>query len=235
MAWQGVENRFRNISYFEENLALCNYVVKVAKELLIKKIIALGSQAEYGPQNKILNETDPLFPSTIYGLEKDKCRLYLEKACQSLNVAFTWVRVFSTYGPCDNPSWLIPYVIESFLDHRSPQLTLGEQQWDYLFSEDAASALVALEEAKEGIYNLGSGRCTSIQSVIEYIYTKIQPPCELKFGEKPYAEDQIFFLQADISKILKKTRWKPLISLERRLDMLIAYHIRQRNSILLNQ
>lgn len=235
MAWQGVENRFRNLSFLQENLSVAKHICELAKASGVKKILALGSQAEYGPQNKILSETDPLTPTTVYGKEKDIIRQYFKKFCAQAEIEFTWIRVFSTYGPGDNPSWLIPSVVESFLQNMPPKLTRGEQKWDYLFSQDAVKALIALMHAKGGIYNLGSGKCVTIRFVIEHIYNKIQPSCDLQFGQKPYAEDQIFFLQANISKIQKETRWKPLTSLQEGLDMLIAYHIAQRKSILLNQ
>lgn len=235
LAWQGVCNTFRNHSFLQENLNLAKKVCTIAENCDVKKVIAVGSQAEYGPQNKPLKETDQLVPTTIYGKEKDICRRYMETRCCSKNILFSWVRVFSTYGPYDNPSWLIPYLIDSYLKNSAPQLTLGEQRWDYLFSEDAAKALIALANAVPGIYNLGSGKNVSIHSVVTKIYKKIQPSCRLQFGEKPYSVDQIFFLQADITKIQKATKWRPQVSLSQGLDWTIAYYRAKRESILLNQ
>jgi UDP-glucose 4-epimerase len=234
-AWQGVCNTFRNHSFLQENLALAKKVCTLAENCRVKRVVALGSQAEYGPHNKPLKETDHLVPTTIYGKEKDICRNFMEKRCYLKNIELTWVRVFSTYGPYDNPAWLIPCVINSYLKNIAPKLTLGEQQWDFLFSEDAARALIALAKAAPGIYNLGAGKNVSIQSVVTDIFRKMQPSCLLKFGEKPYGEDQIFFLQADITKIQVATGWIPQVSLSQGLDQAIAYYSGKSQSILLNQ
>ena len=235
LAWEGVGNAFRNISYLDNNLKLCRYVCDVAKKTSAKKIIALGSQAEYGPKTSAICEDALLSPTSIYGKEKIIICKELENFSRKEKISFIWVRVFSTYGPYDNPSWLIPYVIESFLERKSPQLTLGLQQWDYLFSEDAAKAFIALsKKSNSGIYNLGSGKVITIRSVIEMLYDILKPGIPLIFGQKPFASDQNFYLQANISKLLKDTAWRPRVEVDEGLKKTVEYY-KKTKSILLNQ
>lgn len=226
LACEGVANAFRNISCLESNLNLCKYVCNLAKKKSIKKVIALGSQAEYGPKSSAISEDALLSPTTIYGKEKIIIYKEFEKFLKKEDIEFTWVRLFSTYGPYDHPYWLIPCVIESFLKGKSPELTLGEQKWDYLFVEDAAKALIALGEvATSGIYNLGSGSVVTIRSVIEKIYDILKPKAPLIFGQRPYAVDQNFHLEANISKLLKDTAWMPRVQLDKGLKKTVEHFV----------
>ena len=48
---------------------ICEYIAK--KDLLVKKILLVGSAAEYGPQTSLpIKEDFPLFPDSLYGSGK---------------------------------------------------------------------------------------------------------------------------------------------------------------------
>ena len=94
-----------------------------------------------------------------------------------------------------------------------PKLTKGEQQWDYLFSGDAAKAFYLLGD--NGIdgktYVLGSGKTKTIREYVEIIRNIVAPNVALNFGALPYAEKQIMYLKADISDLKMDTGWIPQI------------------------
>lgn len=78
---------------------------------------------------------------------------------------FAWLRLFATYGPQDNPNWLITSVVNQMLNGRRPQITAGRQLCDYLYIEDVAAAIIAVAEKPEatGIFNLGSGQPVAVR------------------------------------------------------------------------
>ena len=131
-------------------------------------------------------------------------------------VGFTWLRLFSAYGPADTPQWMIPYTILTLLKRQKPALTLGEQRWDYLYVEDAVRAIwrAAISPEARGIVNLGSGEAYGIRSIAERIRDLIGPDLPIGFGEVPYRPDQIMHLQADISRLKEATGWAPQVSLD---------------------
>jgi nucleoside-diphosphate-sugar epimerase len=120
---------------------------------------------------------------------------------------------------------LIPSVIRRLLASERPQLTSGEQKWDYLYVEDAAEAIyqAAITKRAEGIFNLSSGEAHTVRKLVEQIRNIINPSIPLGFGEIPSPLDQIMHLQADISKLREATGWTPQTSLEEGLRRTIEW------------
>ena len=75
----------------------------------------MGSQAEYGNYNKTINENDICKPTTLYGKSKLFCSKLANELCLHYNINFSWLRLFSVYGPDDNQNWLIPYLINKMI------------------------------------------------------------------------------------------------------------------------
>lgn len=225
-AWAGVMNRQRNEpAQIEQNVLPTVQLLQTALNSGCRNFIGLGSQAEYGPLNKLISETEATRPTTIYGAAKLATSILAEQLCAQAGARFAWVRVFSTYGPMEDPDWMIPYVIRKFLAGEKPSLTACEQRWDFLHAEDAAEALWSLAKTRAaGVFNLGSGQVYTLRQVVEQIRNRINPALPIGFGEVPYRADQVMHLQADISKLTRATGWKPASSLESGLADDIAWH-----------
>ncbi len=231
LAWQGVAGSERNNPAQWRNLPATLELVEMASRVGAKHWIGLGSQAEYGPcQNKV-DETALTKPTTLYGTAKLSSCLLSEKLCQELNIRHAWLRLFSAYGPTDNPDWLIPYLIRTLLAKQRPSLTAAEQLWDYIYVEDVASAITAILENNDasGVFNLGSGSALSLRTIIEKIRDFIDPELALGFGEAAYRPDQVMHLEADISRLTVMTGWRPVIHIDTGLKQTIAWYASKNN------
>ena len=225
LGWYGVTNRYRNDPAQVQNLYMSLNLLKIAKESGCKLFIGMGSQAEYGPYDRPIAEDLPCRPITIYGMTKLCVCLLAQKLSKEFGLRFVWLRLFSPYGPMDDPSWLIPYVILKLLRGGKPSLTLGKQCWDYLYVEDVVQAIwqVIVAPKAQGIFNLGSGEAYTIRSIVERIRDLIDPNLPLGFGEVPYRPVQIMHLQADISRLQQVTGWFPQVSLEEGLQRTVEW------------
>ncbi len=227
LAWTGVTNKYRNdINQIDKNIYGSIKLVKIGKKAGCKTFIGLGSQAEYGPLQKIINENMPTNPTTLYGVSKLCCGLLTRSLCSHFNIRFAWIRLFSSYGPKADSSWMIPYLILSLLRNEKPSLTKGEQRWDYIYVEDVAEAIytIAKTPEAEGVFNLGSGKTHTIKSIVESIRDLINSNAPLGIGEVPYREDQIMHLQADISRIKSITNWSPKVMLSDGLRRTVCWY-----------
>lgn len=226
LAWQGVANAARNdVSQIYTNIPGSLKLLQLAAEVGCKHWIGLGSQAEYGPTSQVITEHTPTNPTTLYGAAKLALGLLCQAVCRQYGMRFAWLRLFSSYGPMDHPHWMIPYLILSLLRGERPQLTQGEQLWDYLFVADAAEAIctVLREEGAKGIFNLGSGEALPLRAIIEYIRDCINPSLPLGFGEIPYRPDQVMHLQANIQR-LKALGWEPHTPLQEGLKRTVEWY-----------
>jgi UDP-glucose 4-epimerase len=215
-AWAGVGNKLRNDpSQIEANVLPAVQLFRACAEAGCKHFIGIGSQAEYGPLNRKISEEDFPQPTTLYGSAKLATCVLLQQLAAQAGVRFAWLRIFSTYGPMEDPDWLIPYLTKSLLKRERPSLTACEQQWDYLHGADVGEAIwaVAREPEAKGIFNLGSGRVYTLRRIVETIRDMIDPKLPLGIGEVPYRPDQVMHLEADITRLERATGWAPRTSL----------------------
>ncbi len=224
LAWLGVKGVERNSPEQVGNVFASVALYRLGHEIGVRRFVGLGSQAEYGPYPHRIDESVPTKPTTTYGAAKLATYHLIDRMADMDGISFAWLRVFSTYGPGDDPSWLIPYMSMRLIAGERPSLTAGEQIWDYLFVEDAAAAVVAtLNSDACGVFNLGSGQAYSLRQIITNIRDLIDPGLPLGFGEMPYRPDQVMHLEADISALVESTGWKPAMPLKKGLTLTIEW------------
>lgn len=167
LGWFGVTGPDRvDVRQVELNVVGGFHLVDAAVAAGCETWIGLGSQAEYGRVDGVLTETTPLRPTTLYGAAKVALGALAGARAVAGGMRAVWVRLLATYGPYDDERHLIPSVILTLLRGERPELTPGEQRWDYLFVEDAVDALVrlAITPTANGAFVLGAG--TDRKSVV---------------------------------------------------------------------
>lgn len=227
LAWFGVGHPHRNdIRQVNLNLLGSVNLLQISKEAGCSCFISVGSQAEYERKDGIITENDHTNPETLYGIAKLSTGLLLNKLCELENIRFVWFRLFAIYGPMDNPSYLIPFLVRSCLQNTVPALTAGEQRFDYLYVEDAATAIAHAAEipAVSGVFNLGSGQAFAIRSIAEKIRDLSDPALPLGFGKIPYRPNQPMLWQADITRLQQATGWIPRMDLDSGLEKTVAWY-----------
>ena len=215
MAWSGVANMHHDDPAQARNVAATVRLAALAAELRLGCFVGVGSQAEYGPQNRILLETDEIRPTTHYGRAKADAGREAARLCADQGIRFAWLRVFSTYGPMDNEGWLIPMAINRLLRGEPVPLTGCEQRWSFLHARDAVSAfrrVVECDEA-EGAYNVGHPDAPVLADTMIRIRDLVDPRGALDFGCLPYKPNQVMLLQPNVGR-LNRLGWQPKIKLD---------------------
>jgi UDP-glucose 4-epimerase len=226
LAWAGVGNRRRNeLSQVEENLFATLELLKVARDAGCRAWLGMGSQAEYGPLNARIGEDAPTRPTTLYGAAKLSACVLAEQLCRQFDMRFVWLRLFSSYGPMDDPGWMIPHLILKLLRRERPDLTEGTQRWDYVYAADVAEAiyLTLRNEGASGVFNLGSGEAEPLRAVVERVRDLIDPSLPLGFGEVPFREDQVMHLEADTARLCA-LGWSPRVGLAEGLAKTVEWY-----------
>lgn len=205
------------------NLQYTLEAVKLAHRCGCKVFVGAGSQAEYGVRSQELTSTLPVCPESGYGVAKYAAGKLSAIMCKSLGIRHNWVRILSIYGPNDGENTLISYAIRELKAGRSPELTKCDQIWDYLYSEDAAEAILLI--ATKGIsgktYPLGSGNGRKLSEYVEDIRQIINPSVEIRYGVKEYYPHQPMYLVADISELKEDTGWAPKMPFQKGISILL--------------
>ena len=217
LAWMGTIGPGRNDTLLQtENVRCAVDAAKVAKQMSCQVFVGVGSQAEHGRiEGKVTSEA-PCFPTTGYGIAKLCAGQMTRLECGQLEIRHVWARILSAYGPGDGPLSVIPSMLDKLLKGEKPSLTKGEQLWDFCFSGDVAEALYRMAESgKDGkIYPVGSGKVRPLREYFEMVRDAVDPALPLGIGERSYNENQVMYLQADLTPLTEDTGFVPKVSFE---------------------
>lgn len=215
-AWAGVGGPARAGDVQLDNIRTTVTLLDAAVAVGIRRFIGIGSQAEYGRHDRRVDESAATEPFLLYGAAKLSAFHLTRQRAAEAGIGFAWLRLFSPYGPGDNPNWLIPSVAAQLLGGQTPRTSAGTQKWDYLHIDDTARGILAaaLTDGAQGVFNLSSGRAVAVRSIVERIRDLACPGLDLRFGEIPFGPNQIMHLEGDCSRLTAATQWAPSIAIE---------------------
>lgn len=198
-AWAGVTSTERD----DWSLQLSNFkfsksMIDLAIRLNAKKIICLGSQAEYGLYNYKVTEEHVPVPTDAYGAVKLLTLYYLQNVASKNDIAWYWLRIFSIIGENENKSWLLPQVIDKLLSGEEIELTPCEQFYDYLYITDFINALTLIINCKtnqSSVYNTCSGNPIKIKELLLLVAKKLNKNNSVfRFEAIPYRKNQNMYM-----------------------------------------
>ena len=227
-SWQGVAPAEREDADIQaRNIQYTTWLLNLARELNIKKIIAFGSQAEYGYFDGRINEEAVCNPVSAYGNAKFTALGALRSFCEDHSVNWFWIRLFSIYGTRENREWLFPSVIINARNNFPMDLTKCEQKYDYLYVKDFCRAMIKMLETEcaSGIFNLTSNSSTQLKGMIETIRNMVNPDAVLNFGALPYRQNQVMQMEGDSSKFNKQFSFKIKSTFEDNIRQVVNYYL----------
>ena len=199
--------------YFMNNTLGTLNILEAAKQVKIKKFIYAASSSCYGTPKKIpTRETDKIDTKHPYAFTKFLGEEAVIKYANFFRMPNISCRFFNVYGPRLNRTSQYGAVFSNFLTQkkRHKPLTIvgnGRQTRDFIHVDDLTNAFVILAKSnlKNKIYNLGSGKETSINKIASTIGGK-----KIFISKRPGDPNRSC---ANISKIKKHIRWQPKISI----------------------
>ena len=200
--------------YFVNNVLGTLNVIEAAKKTKIKKLIYAASSSCYGsPKSFPTSEKSKIDLKHPYAVTKYMGEELVLKYASIFNMPNISFRFFNVYGPRLNLSGQYSAVMGNFLSQKKNNKPLtvvgdGKQTRDFIHVDDLANAFLKTIKSKSvnKIYNLGSGKKTSINTIAKIFGGK------KKYIAKRPGEPKSSL--ADISKIKKDINWKPSINIE---------------------
>ena len=208
------------------NVQGTTHLLEALSEMGCRKIVGTGTWAEYGAKDHPIRENEPLEPIGLYGCTKAAATTIALGIASFRRLPLIILRPFSIYGPGEGNYKFIPTVIRSCLKKQSPRLTSCRQVRDYLFIEDLIDAYLKAAEADAGsfpVVNVASGRPVALTEIVSSIL-KHFPDVQPAFGALPDREQEIWSVQADVSRSRDALGWHPAHSLERGIEHTVAWY-----------
>jgi UDP-glucose 4-epimerase len=205
-------------------------LIEYAKCYQIKKFIYISSGgAAYGePEYLPCDEDHPVNPICPYGASKHTVEHYLFIYYINYGLKYIVLRYPNVYGPRQNPRGEAGVVAifsgKMLADDRVTINGNGEQQRDFVHVSDCARAnILAINANKDHhIYNLGSGRGTSVNEIYILLAKITGYKKKAQHGPAKIGETNGIYLNAD--KARRDLGWQQTISLEKGLEDTVNYY-----------
>jgi len=202
-----------------ENILGSLNLFQAAGEAGVKKIIfASTGGAIYGDEAPIpARETDPPWPESPYGIAKLAVEHYLRFYGREYGIIPISLRYANVYGPRQNgqgEAGVVAIFIEKFLAGQQPLINGdGLQTRDFVYVGDIVAAnLKALDYPQAGIFNIGTGRETTILAIYLELQKLAASPQGPVHGPAKPGEQRRSSLNAALAG--DKLAWQPTVSLE---------------------
>mgnify|MGYP001126690557 FL=1 len=222
-----VDHKSKNKN-FNSHFLGCKNLAKFFINKKLKRFIQIGSSIEYGkklsPQKE--NNISKRIANSSYGQAKLLSTNYLLDLFKKKLFPSTILRLYLVYGPHQDANRVIPITILNCLNNRKFPCSEGIQYRDFIYVDDLINVIFKVldnENTIGEIYNIGAGKPVMIRTLIQMIkrITKKGTPL---YGKLKFRKDEIKKLYPDISKIKKKIKWAPKITLRYGLKKTIKYY-----------
>jgi UDP-glucose 4-epimerase len=226
------------LEYARVNLMGSLTLLELARKYHLRKIVfASTGGAVYGegasPDNSLLpfTEESKAQPKDNYGTNKLSVEYHLDLYYKNYNLPYVALRYPNVYGPRQNSkgeAGVIAIFTDAMLNNQQTRITGdGEQTRDFAYVGDIARAnLLALTSDKVGIYNVGTGVPTSINTVHDYLTEITHYNQTPTYIERPVGEVLSTYLNS--SKSERDLGWQAQVSLEEGLRRTVEWFRSQR-------
>ncbi|MHB8646647.1 MAG: NAD-dependent epimerase/dehydratase family protein [Thermomicrobiales bacterium] len=197
----------------ETNIVCTCNLVEAALAVGFEAFVNTGSSSEYGYKDHAPMETEWLEPNSIYAVTKAAATLFCRHIARSHSVWMPTLRLYSVYGPYEEPARLIPRLIACGLRGTLPPLVHPEIARDYIFVEDVVDAylLAATQAGREAgaVYNVGTGTQTTLREVVAVARQELGITAEPVWGSLPGRPWDTSIWVANAQSIRDDLGWQP--------------------------
>jgi dolichol-phosphate mannosyltransferase len=212
-SWQ-VDSR----KILETNLLGTVNLLEACAAVGVKRFINTGTSSEYGFKLHAPAEDCWLEPNSCYAVGKAAATMHCRYMAQAERLSTVTLRLYSVYGPYEEPRRLMPSLIVHGLSGRYPPLVDPRIARDYVYVDDVLEAyrLAAAYEAHEPgvVYNVGTGVQTTLAEVVACASRVFDLPENPPWGSMPNRGWDTTTWQADSRKIQAVLGWRPRYAIE---------------------
>ncbi|MGH2931711.1 MAG: NAD-dependent epimerase/dehydratase family protein [Gaiellaceae bacterium] len=191
-------------------------VLEAAREHSAQIVFSSTGGAMYGECDEPANEDKRPEPLAPYGASKLAGEEYLATYNRLYGTRHVSLRLGNVYGPRQDPhgeAGVVAIFFSRLLDGETPQIFGdGKQTRDYIYVGDVVRATLASQEVDGGVYNVGTGRETSVVELLELCVRVAGKDVEPEFVPPRPGELQRSVL--DPGRAVDELGWRPERSLE---------------------
>lgn len=216
-SWQGDRQRI-----FAANLTGTINLLEGLAAYEPEAVLCAGSSSEYGRKDHAPNESERLEPNSDYAVAKAAATLFASYLGREHGVPVATLRLYSVYGPYEEPARLIPALVVHGLSGSLPPLVSVATARDFVYLDDVVDAFLlaaGVGVTPGAVFNVGSGVETTIEEAAEVSRKLFAISSPARFGEmSPRGWDTDRWV-ADPSRIAAELGWQARVRLREGLEL----------------
>lgn len=172
LAAHGAYSWQRDVSaMIDVNVAATAALLAAAEATGVRAFVNAGSSSEYGLKTHAPREDEWLQPNSHYAVTK-AAGTHLTALAAARGLPAVTLRLYSIYGPWEDPDRLVPALVREATRGALPPLVGPETARDFVYVDDCCDALLlAAQRAAPGdagaTLNIGSGTQTRLADLVE--------------------------------------------------------------------
>ena len=198
------------------------------------RVLVVGSADEYGlvrPDEVPVDEQQPLRPNNPYAISKVAQDMQALQYGLGRGLAVVRVRPFNHTGPGQRADFVASAFARQVASVEAglqpPVVRVGnlDAQRDFTDVRDTVRAhwLAATQGTPGDVYNIASGRATSVRSLLDSLINLARVDVRVEVDSTRLRPSDVPILLGSAAKLTRETGWTPTIPLERTLSDLLDY------------
>ena len=204
-----------------------NFLEIIKNEKKKIKFFNASTSEIFGPDKKKLSENSPIFPTNPYGIAKSSAHFLVSAYRKNYKIFAINGIFFNHDSPYREKTFLLKYLISEAAKvkkNKNYKIVLNDPRpiRDFGFAGDymkAAYKILSIKKPQDFI--IASGKSISVRKLVGKVINKMHISSKtIKYKKKN--KDYINLIKrSSIKKIQKNTNWKPKVSLEQLILMMI--------------
>ena len=202
-------------------------LVEACADADVEVLVNTGSSSEYGYKDHAPLEAEVLEPNSHYAITKATATMFCRYTAHNRGMRIPTLRLYSVYGPYEEPRRLIPSLIVKGLQSCLPPLANPDTARDYVHVEDVVDAYVRAASTSVGdagaIFNVGTGVQTTLREIVQLTRSLLGVADAPRWGSLPDRTWDTAIWRADPTKIRTELGWTPRYDVDVGLAETIAW------------
>ncbi len=199
------------------------------KDIQYKLLVNTGSSSEYGYKELPMKETDVVEPNSIYAIAKSSQTELCGYMAREHHQPIVTFRLFSIYGPWEEPTRLVPTTIRRVLNQQPVLMADPLTARDFVFVDDTVKAYLAIDRLVNypgEVFNIASGKQQTLSNFIDALAIASSKKLDVQWGAYPSRSWDTACWVGDASKAAQLLDWQATTSLEQGLSKTLDWMIK---------
>jgi GDP-4-dehydro-6-deoxy-D-mannose reductase len=211
-----------------------NVLEAVAAETPAARVLHVGSGEVYGPPNHLpVDEGAVLRPQNPYATSKAASDLLAGQYTDTHGLHAVRTRAFNHAGPGQSDEYVVGTLTRQVAEAEgrgAEEVVLRtgnpDSRRDFTDVRDVVRAYAAAIELEPGVYNVASGRTTSVRELIELLATATRLRIRHEIDPERVRPHDVPEVRGSAERLRELTGWEPELALERTIaDALDAWRV----------